>query len=1407
MAAFGSLSFGAGVDYYTQGAGGRAGGTNYYTGAGGGEPAGRWSGKGAEALGLDGEVDAKVMQDLYERGVAPDGTLLQGRQAPGYKSVEDIMAEKLAEEPYATAERIREIEREVQRAARQSNTFADFTFSLSKDLTVQHTAAAYAEEQARQSGDQLGQEHWQSVRETIEEAGYAGSSAAVDYLNRNAGYTRAGRGGTANMRWVDAHDWTVATFFQHTSREGDPQLHYHNPILLATKDQSGKVRKLDTALIREHRAGAAAHGARVVQELVTEKLGWTFEARTDGNGHELDNVDEKVKDLFSTRTGTITERVKPLVEEYVEQTGHEPNALTLTRLKKTVSLSTRAKKPGKDGETRDESITRWDAKLRAEIGEGLGRQAARSGVLKPPPLAESFSPHAVLSRAVARVQETKSTFNRSDLTRAVEAELPSYLGVGPEGALAVIEGLVDRGLAECTQLTNLVEYRVPEDFRLEDGTSAYQKPGSTKYASQGHIRSESAIQRASVERGRAAVSRSAAESWVAEHEAMGMSTDQEAAIKGIMTSGAALTTLVGPAGAGKTFVLGGLSEAWTATTGGRVLGLATSEQATQVLRGEGVQAKNVAQWLGAQRRLAEHRGMAVDQEWAVQPGDIIVPDEASMADTDKLAEIKQFVDQAGARLLLTGDPKQLSAVGAGGAMDLVVNTEGADVYELAEVRRFQNTWEGEASLKLRQGDKAALDQYTMHDRIRPGGTEEQALAMAADLYVGDRLDGKSAVVVTPTNAQAAQVNSLVRDRLVEAGWVDREGVYLDRDGNFAGVGDIIKCRKVDWTPGQELRNQGRYVVKALNPDGSMTVTEEGSTAERRITAAYRQEFVELGYAGTVHSVQGMTCDTGIPVVTEGQPLESVYPAMTRGRERNTAIVVTEKQYDDPATGSAHQKEPIDAVGVFANVMETEHDDAKAALTLKAEAAEREGSLKTVTALYEETMRQFCRDRANVWLDELATDGAITVEERQRLASEKGSEQLGRLLRVVEQAGHDPKQVLREAATGSSLEGSRQLAPVLHTRISQRYKNELKLDADACTLPPADAPQEYQEHFEELQDIIRERRSDLGREQAEQPSAWALDTLGPVPEDIFERSAWEDRAGHIAAHREASGWTDEEKPLGPAPGMGKTEARAAWAQAWTAAGRPESTAEEHELSEGALRNRVRAMQREEQALPPNVYQEMQAVEKEIMQARHEAAQARNLADTIEDDWEAALAREKAAEHESYAERWEAKRTGLQEQDDARRLLRERTAVTRDLGERAYSELVRTRGAKVDDEDDRVTAEEWLKLDQQARVEDDQHRPIAENDLTENQLLENEKVDERRAGVIAVTDDGLPEAVPTDEDVAVGVLKTQLAYEKAADEQSLEGGYSGEPAQVELDFQEQKSREAEIEQTWAEAEVDA
>ena len=61
-----------------------------------------------------------------------------------------------------------------------------------------------------------------------------------------------------------------------------------------------------------------------------------------------------------------------------------------------------------------------------------------------------------------------------------------------------------------------------------------------------------------------------------------------------------------------------------------------------------------------------------------------------MTDTPALALIYRYVEQAGAKLLLVGDHRQLSAIGAGGGMELLARTGGH--YELTEARRFTHEW-------------------------------------------------------------------------------------------------------------------------------------------------------------------------------------------------------------------------------------------------------------------------------------------------------------------------------------------------------------------------------------------------------------------------------------------------------------------------------------------------------------------------------------------------------------------------------------------------------------------------------------------------------------------------------------------------------------------------------------------
>ena len=72
---------------------------------------------------------------------------------------------------------------------------------------------------------------------------------------------------------------------------------------------------------------------------------------------------------------------------------------------------------------------------------------------------------------------------------------------------------------------------------------------------------------------------------------------------------ASLETLVGPVGTGKSFVIGVLAKAWqdpalSAAASRRAFGLAASQIATEVLAGEGLEARNIARWLASQERLA-----------------------------------------------------------------------------------------------------------------------------------------------------------------------------------------------------------------------------------------------------------------------------------------------------------------------------------------------------------------------------------------------------------------------------------------------------------------------------------------------------------------------------------------------------------------------------------------------------------------------------------------------------------------------------------------------------------------------------------------------------------------------------------------------------------------------------------
>ncbi|HZD16473.1 MAG TPA: MobF family relaxase, partial [Pseudonocardiaceae bacterium] len=754
-----------------------AGRENYYTGAvAEGEPPGRWYGAGAARLGLTGFVDAQNMEALFEHFVDPADPAFGdpggwgeasklGHAGRAYLSAEKLYAQALAAEPHADPERREELRLEASKSERHNVAFLDATFSVQKSVTVLHTAFEAQEVKARNAGRLEEAQAWGRYKQAVEEAIWAGNRAALDYLSDNAGYCRVGKHGGAGGRYADAHQWTIASFFQHDSRDRDPQLHIHNAILNRVQGPDGVWRTLDGRSLFAYRPAAAAVGERVLEEHLTRVLGVRFASRPDGKAREVVGIPQQVMDLFSSRRRAITAKTADLVAAFEAAHGQAPNALQLDRLQRAATMATRKSKTH-DGETTAQRLARVEAQLWAELGSGLAEVA--HGVLElrgAPPPAVAWSAREVIETALAAVQEKQASWTPPDLTREISNALPDTLGVTDGRAIAA---LLDSLTAQALLLAVPLDAEKPGDevlptgLRVANGRSAFDAPGRRRYATPEHLHTERLLQAATVVRDGAVATRSEdARRFLAQlrEEGLTLGADQAAAVQGVLTSGALVESLVGPAGTGKSFVVGSLAKAWQdpamwAGAQRRVFGLATAQIAADVLTGEGVTAANTTAWLGSQQRLSAGRAVDGDTAWQLRVGDLVVVDESSMADTTVLAAIYRRVKAAGAKLLLVGDHRQLGAVGAGGGMEMLA--DAGNVYELADARRFTNRWEREASLRLRACDPMVLGEYHKNGRILDGGAAEQTEHKAGQAWLADTLAGKHALLIVDTNQQATR---------------------------------------------------------------------------------------------------------------------------------------------------------------------------------------------------------------------------------------------------------------------------------------------------------------------------------------------------------------------------------------------------------------------------------------------------------------------------------------------------------------------------------------------------------------------------------------------------------------------------------------------------------------------------
>ena len=107
--------------------------------------------------------------------------------------------------------------------------------------------------------------------------------------------------------------------------------------------------------------------------------------------------------------------------------------------------------------------------------------------------------------------------------------------------------------------------------------------------------------------------------------------------------------------------------------------------------------------------------------------------------------------------------------------------------------------------------------------------------------------------------------------------------------------DVVISRRNDRRLGVSgtdwVKNGDRWIVTDVRADGALSVRHATSRLHATLPAAYVREHVELGYASTVHTAQGITTDVVHGIVTGTEDRQMLYTMLTRGRVENHAHIV------------------------------------------------------------------------------------------------------------------------------------------------------------------------------------------------------------------------------------------------------------------------------------------------------------------------------------------------------------------------------------------------------------------------------------------------------------------------------------------------------------------------------------
>jgi conjugative relaxase-like TrwC/TraI family protein len=871
--------------------------------------------------------------------------------------------------------------------------------------------------------------------------------AALKYMEANACLTRRGKGGAT---FVKGSGFIAAGFMHRSSRNGDPQLHTHVLIANATKGPDGKWTRLYHPAIYEHAKTASYIYEAHLRHELTLTLGVEWQPVRKGIA-EIEGFKDEWLKAFSTRRAEI-----------LEAAGEGASA----RARQVATLATRKTKEGIElGDLRQ----RWQAKAE-EIG--LDGEAIAATMGREVELASKLT----LKQLDREVTAHASHFDRRDAIQAVANSLPNG-APAHEVEAAADAFLASESVVTVAETAKGIRYTTKRIWEVE----------------------RQALE--TVERMAREVRGEAGELVAARVITSRPTTNpgQREMIRRLLAGREGIVVVIGEAGTGKSFATVAAAEGW-ARAGFELRVAAPTWRAANVLSAEGLEAMTVA---GLLRDL--DRG-----ELGLSSRSVLLVDEAGMVGSEHLARVIGHADEAGAKLVLVGDPEQLGPIEAGGLFSAIA--ERTEPVHLEDVIRHNHELDRDAAKLIREGQgREALSLYRSEERVTvAGNAEERRVAMVEDWW-RSCAKGEDALMVAQRNVEVEHLNATARELVKAEGRLGAEEIEVG--GVSFAAGDQVITRVNDRAGG--IYNRERWEVAQVDAERGRIVLEGIDQARRvevgrdylnRTTLGGEAPALQHAYAVTTYCAQGATVDRAYVMVDPSMDKQEMYVAASRTREQTYLYATHEIQGErSEYAPTGPKRDPIAHVG---------------------EAAERD---RAQTAAHDEALRA---ELAKLPTAELAARRS-KLDTPARFEAHHEDDYARQVRAVEERRG----QVERASANREAVEalGWRERRQKLPYAIESERLSSERLAEEKAELAQMEPPTTEVRREREIAAQLLDTRSAQALTAARiEPPAYIVKELGERPTDPVEARAWDRGVQGVERYRLEHGVRDKSDAFGHEP---------------------------------------------------------------------------------------------------------------------------------------------------------------------------------------------------------------------------------------------------------------------------------